>query len=82
MLRKILNEAYRKYLERNRDHRDSWKRMSILALKSAILLKAERIFHGVSEEKIVDDALDLINYTAMLIYRTRNEPRRTIQRMG
>lgn len=56
--------------------------MSILALKSAILLKAERIFHGVSEEKIVDDALDLINYTAMLIYRTRNEPRRTIQRMG
>jgi len=32
--------------------------MSISAMKSAILLKAERIFHGVSDEKVVDDALD------------------------
>jgi len=78
MLREILDEAHRKYLEKNRDHGDAWKRMSILALKSAILLKAERIFHGVSDEKVVDDALDLINYSAMLIHRVRNESRQTI----
>jgi len=76
MLREILHEAYQRHLERSREHGDTWKRMSLTALKAAILLKAERIFwNDVSLEKQIDDGLDLINYVAMFIKRVKDELR-------
>lgn len=73
MLRKILEEALRIHEERGREYGDTWKHMSIVALKSAILLKSERIYYNENRDKVIDDALDLINYSAMLIARIKNE---------
>lgn len=77
-IKAVLEEAQKKFVSRNKEHKDSWKREGIKGCVYNVRRKAERAWdvlwnadHDVDEEfkdfPSRDDLIDLINYSALTI---------------
>lgn len=69
-LGEFLSKCGFKFLERNKIYKNSWQKMSLNALTSFVVGKAERIQamaqNGCEYDKIVDDIEDIVCYCYMI----------------
>lgn len=69
-----LKAAWEVMLGRNAKYGDSWKVLSIPSMANLIEMKMHRIANMTEKElnpKIIDEAVDAINYSAMILYKLK-----------
>lgn len=71
-----LKAAWEVMLGRNAKYGDSWKVLSIPSMANLIEMKMHRIANMNEKElnpKIIDEAVDAINYSAMMLYKLKEK---------
>lgn len=71
-----LKGAWEVMVGRNAKYGDSWKVLSIPSMANLIEMKMHRIANMTEKElnpKIIDEAVDAINYSAMILYKLKEK---------